>query len=122
MTNEMCGCFNKINDSLPPEAKTLFNEIAVAANAGEAYMTGLKQLSEPVIQKMTRALMQVSEPGTAAKTCLEEMDKKFTSVKGDKKEITRQMVEALKKRKDSQCNLMQALMRIELEKLEKAAK
>ncbi len=122
MTNEMCGCFNKINDSLPAEAIKLFNDAAVAANAGETYMAGIKQLPEATLTQMNAALMQVAKPGTEAKTCLEEMDKKHKSIGGDKVEVTRKMVESLKKRKDSECNLMLALMRIELEKLEKAAK
>jgi len=122
MTNEMCSCFNKINDSLPPESLKLFNDVATADNAGEAYMNGLKQIPEAVLLKMNAALMMVAKPGTAVKTCLEDMDKKYKSIGGEKVEITRKMVDVLKKRKDSECNLMLALMRIELEKQEKGKK
>lgn len=118
----MCSCFNKINDSLPPESLKLFNDVATAANAGEAYMNGLKQMPEAVLLKMNAALMMVAKPGTAVKTCLEDMDKKYKSIGGEKVEITRKMVDVLKKRKDSECNLMLALMRIELEKQEKGKK
>ena len=122
MTNEMCGCFNKINDSLPAEAIRVFNEVADAPNAGETYMNAIKKLPEPVLLKMNGALMMVAKPGTAIKTCLEEMDKKYKSIGGDKVDITRKMVTILQKRKDNECNLMLALMRMELEKQEKVAK
>lgn len=118
----MCGCFNKINDSLPAEAIRVFNEVAAAPNAGETYMNAIKKLPEPVLLKMNGALMMVAKPGTAIKTCLEEMDKKYKSIGGDKVDITRKMVTILQKRKDSECNLMLALMRMELEKQEKVAK
>ena len=80
------------------------------------------QVKKPEELKMNAALMMVAKPGTAVKTCLEDMDKKYKSIGGEKVEITRKMVDVLKKRKDSECNLMLALMRIELEKQEKGKK
>jgi hypothetical protein len=114
MAEDMCGCFNKIKDSIPAEAMQFFEKVAVAEKAKTAYEEGLKTLSQENVQKMSSALMSVGNPGSPAKLCLEEMDKKYKTVGGDKKEVTQKMVDALKG--NTGCALMVTLMRMELEK------
>lgn len=116
MTNDMCGCFNKIRDSLPADALKLFHEASTAPKAWETYLAGVKELPEASFNQMNSALMLVTKPGSAVKTCLEEMDKKYKSIGGDKTEITRKMVELLEKDKEGDHDIMLALLRMELEK------
>lgn len=114
MANDMCGCFNKIKDSIPPEAMQVFAKAAVAEKAKASYEEGIKSLSPEQLQKMTAVLMSVGNPGSPAQQCLEEMDKKYKTAGGDKKEVTQKMVDALKG--NAGCALMVTLMRMELEK------
>jgi hypothetical protein len=114
MATEMCGCFNKIKDSISPAAMVIFEKAAASPNAKKAYMSGAATLSPADALKLNNALLSFSKPGSAAKECLEDMDKKYKKIGGDKNEVTQKMLDELKDNRD--CALMIALMRMEVEK------
>lgn len=117
MAVEMCGCFNKLKDSIPAEAMTVFNEAAAAPQAGEAYRNGVAKLPAELVIKLNNALLSFSKPGSGTKECLENMDKKYKAIGGEKNEVTQKLIEALKGNKD--CTLMITMMRMEQEKITK---
>lgn len=114
MAEEMCGCFNKILDSLPAQARQLMVEAAEAPKATPVYRAGAARLSEDDLIRLQTALVSISQPGSPAKACIEEMDKRYKTVGGEEKEVTRKMVAALRGKKE--CALMQTLLRMKLEK------
>lgn len=110
----MCGCFNMLKDSLPPEAIGVFQKAAAAENPQDAYTKGLQGLDPSVVLKINAALMSTAKTGSPVNDCLKELDKKFKSPSNDQQEVAKKMIAALKDKKD--CDIMLALMRMNLKK------
>jgi hypothetical protein len=110
----MCGCFNLLKDSLPPQAIVVFQKAATAENPQELFTKELQSLDPSVAIKVNAVLMSTAKTGSPINNCLKELDKKYKSPSKDQQEMARKMVAALKDRKD--CDIMLALMRMNLKK------
>jgi translation elongation factor EF-4 len=110
----MCGCFNMLKDSLPPEAIGVFQKAAAAENPQEVFTKELQNLDPSIALKVNAALMSTAKTGSPINDCLKELDKKFKSPSSDEQEVAKKMVAALKDKKD--CDIMLALMRMSLKK------
>jgi ABC-type phosphate/phosphonate transport system substrate-binding protein len=114
IATDMCGCFNKLKDSLPKEAIVVFEKAAAAEKPQETFAAERQKLDPETAQKINAALMGTARPGTPINDCLKELDKKYkTSMQSDQ-EAAKRMVAALKDKKD--CDIMLALMRMSLKK------
>jgi translation elongation factor EF-4 len=110
----MCGCFNMLKDSLPPEAIAVFQKAAAAENPQEVFTKEMQSLSPSIAIKVNAALMSTAKTGSPISNCLKELDKKFKSPSNDQQEVAKKMIAALKDKKD--CDIMLALMRMNLKK------
>jgi len=117
MASAMCNCFTKLNDSIPAEAMGVFVKLSTVEKVSDSYTTEIGKLGPDVLEKLNRALMSTSTPGSPVKNCLEEMDKKYKTVGGQEGEMNRKMADALKGK--AGCEMMVTLMRMQAEKLGK---
>jgi hypothetical protein len=110
----MCGCFNMLKNSLPPQAIAVFQKAAAAENPQEVFTKEMQSLDPAIAQKVNAALMSTAKTGSPINDCLKELDKKFKSSSNDQQEVAKKMIAALKDKKD--CDIMLALMRMNLKK------
>ncbi|MFM6925912.1 MAG: hypothetical protein ACKOU7_10465 [Ferruginibacter sp.] len=110
----MCGCFNMLKDSLPPEAIGVFQKAAAAENPQDVYTKELQNLDPSIVLKINAALMSTAKTGSPVNDCLKDLDKKFKSPSNNQQEVAKKMIAALKEKKD--CDIMLALMRMNLKK------
>lgn len=117
MASAMCNCFNKLNDSIPAGAMAVFVKLSTAEKVSDSYTTEIGKLNAEVLEKLNRALLSTSTPGSPVNNCLKEMDKKYKTVGGSEGEMNRKMANALKGKPG--CEMMVTLMRMQAEKLGK---
>lgn len=110
----MCGCFNMLKDSLPPEAIVVFQKAAAGEKPQEIFTKEMQSLNPSIALKVNAALMSTAKTGSPISNCLKELDKKFKSPSNDQQEVAKKMIAALKDKKD--CDIMLALMRMNLKK------
>jgi hypothetical protein len=115
IATDMCGCFNKLKDSLPPESIEVFKKAAAAENAYTTFTKEIQGLPVEVALKVNAALLSTGKKGSSVNMCLEELDKKYKNTY-EKNDTTamRKMLNALKDK--TGCDISIALLRINLDK------
>ena|SRR6187402_122193 len=114
IATDMCGCFNMLKASMPPEALQVFDKAAVSPTPKETFTEEVQKLDPETGKKITEALMSTAQTGTPISDCLNKLDKKYKTTEKDQQVMTQRMVDGLKDSKD--CNIMLALMRMNLKK------
>jgi hypothetical protein len=108
IATDMCGCFNMLKDSLPPEAVKVFEKAAVAEKPQETFTAEMQKLKPAIALKVNAALLSTAKAGSAVNDCIKELDKKYKTNETDQQAMAQKMIDALKDKKG--CEIMLALL------------
>jgi hypothetical protein len=114
IATDMCGCFNKLKDSLPAEGLKVFEKAAASATPQETFTTEMKSIPVEIAQKVNAALMSTAKAGSPISNCLKEIDKKYKTPTNNEQVLAQKMIDELKDKKG--CDIMMALMKMNLKK------
>jgi len=114
IATDMCGCFNMLKDSLPPEGLKVFEKAAASATPQATFEEEMKKLPIESALKVNAALMSTSKPASPINDCIKELDKKYKTPANTQQEMAQKMIDALKDKKG--CEIMMALMRMNQKK------
>jgi hypothetical protein len=78
LANEMCGCFDKFQQSLSVDAKELMKSVSTAANPQTEIMSGISKLKPEDALSFGEKLKSVGIKGSEVYTCKEAVDKKHS--------------------------------------------
>jgi hypothetical protein len=110
----MCGCFNMLKDSLPPEGIKVFEKAAVAEKPQETFAAEMQKLTPAIALKVNAALLSTAKTGSAVNDCIKELDKKYKTNETNQQAMAQKMIDALKDKKG--CEIMLALLRMNQKK------
>lgn len=114
IATDMCGCFNMLKDSLPPEGIKVFEKAAIAEKPQETFTAEMQKLKPAIALKVNAALLSTAKTGSAVNDCIKELDKKYKTNETDQQAMSQKMIDALKDKKG--CEIMLALLRMNLKK------
>jgi hypothetical protein len=114
IATDMCGCFNMLKDSLPPEGIKVFEKAAAADKPQEVFTTEMQKLKPKIALKVNVALMSTAKAGSAVNDCIKELDKKYKTNETNQQAMAQKMIDALKDKKG--CEIMLALLRMNQKK------
>ena len=78
LANEMCGCFDKFQQSLSTDAKELMKSVSTAANPQSEMMSGMSKLKPEDALSIGEKLKSIGTKGSEVFTCMEAFDKKHS--------------------------------------------
>lgn len=78
LANEMCGCFDKFQQSLSADAVTLMKNVSTAADAQTEMMSGISKLKPEDAASFGEKLKSIGTKGSEVYTCMEAFDKKHS--------------------------------------------
>jgi hypothetical protein len=78
LANEMCGCFDKFQQSLSADAMGLMKSISTAANPQSEMMDGLSKLKQEDALSFGEKMKSIGTKGSEVYTCMEAFDKKHS--------------------------------------------
>jgi hypothetical protein len=97
LADEMCGCFDKFDQSLSPEAKTLMKNVSTAADPQSTMMTGISKLKKEDAMLLAEKLQSMAVKGSDISTCMENFDKKHSKeTTKDKQALMMKLLEAMR--------------------------
>lgn len=97
LADEMCGCFDKFEQSLSPEAKTLMKNVSTAADPQSTMMTGISKLKKEDAMVLAGKLQSMAVRGSDISACMENFDKKHSKeTTRDKKALMEKLLEAMR--------------------------
>jgi hypothetical protein len=114
IATDMCGCFNMLKDSLPPEGIKVFEKAAIAEKPQETFTAEMQKLEPAIALKVNAALQSTAKTGSAVNDCIKELDKKYKTNETDQQAMAQKMIDALKDKKG--CEIMLALLRMNLKR------
>jgi hypothetical protein len=114
IATDMCGCFNMLKDSLPPEGIKVFEKAAIAEKPQETFTAEMQKLEPAIALKVNAALLSTAKTGSAVNDCIKELDKKYKTNETDQQAMAQKMIDALKDKKG--CEIMLALLRMNLKR------
>jgi hypothetical protein len=114
IATDMCGCFNMLKDSLPPEGIQVFEKAAAAEKPQEIFTSEMQKLKPEIAAKVNAALLATAKAGSAINDCIKELDKKYKSTETDQQVMAQKMIDAVKDKKG--CEIMLALLRMNQKK------
>jgi hypothetical protein len=76
MADEMCGCFEKFQQSLSSDAKELMKSVSTAANPQSEMMSGISKLKPEDVLSFGEKLKSIGTKGSEVYSCMEAFDKK----------------------------------------------
>lgn len=114
IAEDMCGCFNRLKDSLPPEGMRVFEKTAASATPQETFEGEMKALPAEAAEKLKAALLLTAKPGSAINNCIKDLDKKHKTTVTSQQDMTQKMIDAVSGK--TGCEIMLALLRMNVKK------
>jgi hypothetical protein len=78
LANEMCGCFDKFQQSLSADAKELMKSVSMAADPQSEMISGMSKLKPEDALSFGGKLKSIGTKGSEVNTCMEAFDKKHS--------------------------------------------
>jgi hypothetical protein len=110
IANDMCGCFNMLKDSLPPEGIKVFEKAAVSEKPQEVFTAEMQKLKPETVLKVNAVLMLTAKAGSPINDCIKSMDKKYKTGETDQQMMVQKMISEVKDKKG--CEIMLVLLRM----------
>jgi hypothetical protein len=110
IANDMCGCFNMLKDSLPPEGISAFEKAAVSEKPQETFTAEMQKLKPQIAMKVNAALMLTAKAGSPINNCIKSMDTKYKTGETDQQAMVQKMINEVKDKKG--CEIMLVLLRM----------
>ena len=111
MSTDMCNCFKTLEDSMAPEVKAIFEEVAKSEDPQSKLMEGMKKLSPEMAKELGQQLSSVGNSSSPVGVCMKELEKKYDKLyTKDKDAVMEKIVKELSS-KDG-CNVSAALLSI----------
>lgn len=97
LADEMCGCFDKFEESLSVEAKTLMKNVSTAADPQATMMSGISKLKKEDAMVLAGKLQSMAVKGSDISSCMEDFDRKHSKeTTKDKKALMEKLLEAMR--------------------------
>lgn len=111
ISTDMCNCFKTIEESMKPEVRAIFEEVAKSDDPQSKLMEGMKTLTPELANELGEQLSSVGRNTSPIGKCMKELEKKYDKLyTKDKDGVMQKVVKELSS-KDG-CNVSAALLSI----------
>ena len=118
LANEMCGCFDKFQQSISNEAKELMKSVSTSADPQKEMMSGISKLKPEDALSFGEKLKSVGIKGSDVYSCMEAFDKKHSSeTTKDKTALTEKLL--MEMQANGNCPVGAAIVNLSLANTEK---
>ena len=121
LANDMCGCFDKMQQSYSPDVIKLLNEVSVAADPQSVLTAGMMKLKTEDAKKLAESLGEMGNKNSEVFKCMEAFDKKHEKeTTANRTELTEKLL--VQMQANGNCNTGAAIVNLGLSKQKKLAK
>jgi hypothetical protein len=78
LADEMCGCFDKFQQTLSADAKEMMKNVSTADNPQSEMMSGMSKLKQEDALSFGEKMKSIGTKGSEVYTCMEAFDKKHS--------------------------------------------
>lgn len=117
LANEMCHCYESMQQTLSPAALQLYKDVAKATDPSAAFQAGLAKLDKAEADTIARSLMNITNSDSKVYLCLQEYDRRHEKeTTRDKKKLLRKLLTELQK--NTACPLSAAIVNLGIKRQE----
>lgn len=121
LANDMCGCFDKMQQSYSADVVQLLKEVSVAADPQTVLTSGMMKLKTEDAKKLAESLAEMGNKNADVFKCMEAFDKKHEKeTTTDRTALTEKLLAQMQA--NGNCNTGAAIVNLGLSKQKKLAK